>query len=132
METKFPTLLLEVMKTDSHPITEAKKVSAEAIILNTVIGILNNASPQLAKFLKIELKKDECTSDLLVSLVKNNLLHCIEEMINGNDTTLKRLMLFLPDEYLKVNLLWVYNQFVEESSVGFRKILLDEIRPDFD
>jgi hypothetical protein len=53
-------------------------------------------------------------------------------MINGNETTLKRLTLFLPEEYLKVNLLWVYNQFREESSRGFRKNLLDEIIPDFE
>lgn len=52
-------------------------------------------------------------------------------MINGNDTTLKRLTLFLPEEYLKVNLLWVYNQFVEESKIGFRKDLLNEIKPNF-
>lgn len=32
---------------------------------------------------------------------------------------------------MKVNLLWVYNQFVEESKVGFRRKLLDEIIPDF-
>ena len=77
------------------------------------------------------MKKGEYTHVVLVNLVKNNLLHCIEEMINGNDITLKRLTLFLPEEYLKANLLWVYNLFVEESKVGFRKNLQDEIKPNF-
>ena len=104
----------------------------EGIIIKNVQKVLNLASPGLAKHFQTELKKNEATHDLLVNLVKQSLLKCIEEMINGNETTLKRLTLFLPEEYLKVNLLWVYNQFREESSRGFRKNLLDEIIPDFE
>jgi hypothetical protein len=45
-------------------------------------------------------------------MVKHELLQCVKEIIKGNDLSLRRLTLFLPEEYLKVNLIWVYNSFM--------------------
>lgn len=56
METKFPILLLEVMKTDSHPSETAERENSgkdESVIIGCVEGVLKKASPQLATYFSL-------------------------------------------------------------------------------
>lgn len=51
-------------------------------------------------------------------------------MILGNSSILGRLTIFIPEEYFKVNLIWVYNRFIEIEGGRLNKHSLDVLKID--
>lgn len=78
---------------------------------------LETASIPLSLFFQTELAKKHLSHDVFLNLVKNRLLYCVKDMIRGNDSTFKRLAIFLPEEYLQVNLIWIYDLFKTEAKL---------------
>jgi hypothetical protein len=116
IDTKFPVILVEVLKKESIKSRDNEPEMAKRdILLEEVVAFYESNGISIKDLLQENIKFLDFKHSYLLNRFKYVMLRLLHQCTLANQRVLSKLKILLPIELLKINLIWTHYDFIQEK-----------------